>query len=96
MTNNIVIIINSEANSEILIKQAINCANEQNNIYLIASPNIRFINELIKYYENSLKEWIIHPIDTDDNIHRIIKNFNLKGNITYLPESYNRILNLHI
>lgn len=91
MINNYIIIINSDTNCEELIQKSINDNKVNKNIYLIASPNVRFIHEIIKYYEYSLKEWIIHPIDNDENIINLIKNFNITGEIFILPESYNHI-----
>lgn len=94
MINNIIIIINSDINSEELIKNVIKNKTEENNIYLIASPNVRFIHEFIKCYEYSFKDWIIHPIDTNEQISEIIQNLNLSGKTMIFPETYNNILNL--
>ena len=91
MINNYIIIIDSDTNCEELIQKSINDYEGNKNIYLIASPDIRFIHEIIKYYEYTLKEWVIHPIDNKENIINLINNFNIIGEIYILPESYNHI-----
>lgn len=93
METNIIVIINSDIDSVEIIQKAINDRSENKNIYLIASPNVRFIHETIKRYEYTFKDWTIQPIDTEDKIIRVIQNFKLIGKTIIYPTLYSKYLN---